>query len=189
MRITERRTSARRLISSLLLLSATQPVTASGQVALHPENLRVMQGPLEAQHEEMLVNFLQGEANSLAGNRAARLKAIKTEDQFHTWQENNREAFLRLVGGLPEPSSQSQERTPLNARVVGQTWRQDYSVRQVIYESLPQFYVTADVYTPTPGEAARSKYPAVIVLCGRSAKGKHEEGCQSLATELAQHGY
>jgi cephalosporin-C deacetylase-like acetyl esterase len=189
MQTIERRDICTCLISAVLVLIAGRPLPTSAQISLQPEHLRVLQGSIEAQHQEMLLNFLQREARNLTGTRVARLKAIKTEDEFRNWQEGNREGFLRLIGGLPQPPMKPQQRTPLNARVLGQTWRQGYSVRQVIYESLPQFYVTANVYAPTGSGALTPPYPAVLVLCDHSEKGKHGEVYQNLSIELAQRGY
>jgi cephalosporin-C deacetylase-like acetyl esterase len=189
MRTTKRHPTGAWLIDSILLLLAFQPVLVFAQVSLRAEDLQVISGPAQRQHEQMLQHFIQQEARNLAGSCAGRLKTLKTQDDFHNWQESNRETFLRLVGGLPEPVMQGQQRTPLNARVVGQTWRQSYSVRQVIYESLPQFYVTADLYAPTASNTLKPPYPAVIVLCGNSEKGKHDERCQNFSVELARRGY
>ena len=49
---------------------------------------------------------------------------------------------LSLLGGLPE------YRGPLNARVTKTTRREGYVIEHVIFESLPDYYVTANLYRP-----------------------------------------
>ena len=55
-----------------------------------------------------------------------------------------RGAILDSFDGFPE-------RTPLNARVVGSVDRGDHVMEKVIFESRPQFQVTANLYLPKNG--------------------------------------
>src|SRR4051794_4093656 len=52
-----------------------------------------------------------------------------------------REQILRNLGSFPE-------RTPLNAKVVGIVDRPAYRIEKIVFESQPQFYVTANLYLP-----------------------------------------
>ena len=74
-----------------------------------------MQGAIEAQHQEMLLNFLKQEARNLTGTRVARLKAIKTEDEFRNWQESKagRTAITDSLRGAVKAPPDFDERAAL----------------------------------------------------------------------------
>lgn len=85
-----------------------------------------------------------------------------------------------LIGGLP------QTRTPLNARVTGSFERPGYRVENVIFDSLPGFRVTANLYVPTQGQPP---YPAVLGTAGHSDAGKAHSNYQRVWISLARRGY
>lgn len=87
---------------------------------------------------------------------------------------------IRLAFG-PEP-----ERTPLNARVTGIVDRDAYKIEKVIFESRPQFFVTANLYVP---KGRPFPLPGVVGSCGHSVNGKAAEAYQSFAQGLARMGY
>ncbi len=88
-----------------------------------------------------------------------------------------RETLLSLIGGLPDYSG------PLNPRITGRIQAENYTIEKVIFESLPGFYVTADLYRPNqPG-----RYPGVLLQSGHTQEGKTEP--QKLAANLALKGF
>jgi cephalosporin-C deacetylase-like acetyl esterase len=88
-----------------------------------------------------------------------------------------RETFLSLLGGLPDYNG------PLNARVTGHIQSENYTIEKVIFESMPGFYVTANLYRPSqPG-----RYPGVLLQAGHTQEGKPEG--QRLAANLALKGF
>jgi dienelactone hydrolase len=88
-----------------------------------------------------------------------------------------RETFLSLIGGLPD------YRGPLNPRITGHIQSANYTIEKVIFESLPGFYVTANLYRPSqPG-----RYPGVLLQAGHTQEGKPEG--QRLAANLALKGF
>ena len=155
--------------------------SALAQGLLRADDLRVIQGTaLEKNYRDMLYTFLLGQAAQATEKRLARLEAIQSQADFQSWQEANRRRFLELIGGLPA------ERTPLNPRVVGELTREGYVVRKLIFESLPGYYVTANLYVPTAGQAP---YPGVLSPCGHSSNGKAYAIYQHLFVGLAERGY
>jgi cephalosporin-C deacetylase-like acetyl esterase len=163
----------------LLFIGASQAV--GGQTPLTPGDLRVTEGtPGEAEMHEMLPAYLNKLAQDATENRLARFRRVQTEADFHDWQEANRRRFLELIGGLPA------ERSPLHVRVTGEIQRQGYVIRKVIFESLPEYYVTANLYVPTVG---KGPFPAVLAPCGHSANGKAYDVYQHLFIGLAKRGY
>lgn len=102
---------------------------------------------------------------------------IRTVADVERRKQVVREKLLRLLGGLPDYQG------PLNARVTGTIRADGYIIEKIIYESLPHFYVTANLYRPDrPG-----RYPAVLLQSGHTQEGKAEP--QLLATNLALKGF
>jgi cephalosporin-C deacetylase-like acetyl esterase len=88
-----------------------------------------------------------------------------------------RAKLTELIGGLPTYSG------PLHARVTGRLQSDTHTIEKVIFESLPGFYITANLYRPnTPG-----RYPAVLVPSGHTQEGKPET--QMVAANLAAKGF
>jgi cephalosporin-C deacetylase-like acetyl esterase len=88
-----------------------------------------------------------------------------------------REKLLEILGGLPD------YRGPLNPRVTGRIQNESFTIEKIIFESLPGFFVTANLYRPNrPG-----RYPAVLLQSGHTQEGKPEP--QRLAANLALKGF
>jgi cephalosporin-C deacetylase-like acetyl esterase len=130
--------------------------------------------------QRMLPSYFNKLAQDATQKRLARFNRIQTETDFRNWQEANRRAFLDLIGGLPT------QRPPLRARVTGEVPREGYIIRKVIFESLPEYYVTANLYVPTLGQGP---FPAVLAPCGHSANGKAYDVYQHLFIGLVKRGY
>lgn len=94
--------------------------------------------------------------------------------------EELRAKMLALIGGLPEM------RTPLNARVTGVLERPGYRVEKLIFDSLPGFHVTANLYVPL---GRQGPFPAVIGTAGHSQAGKAAAAYQRAWISLARRGY
>jgi cephalosporin-C deacetylase-like acetyl esterase len=148
------------------------------QTPLTQADLRVVQDTLPMR--QMLPAYLNNLAQTATVKRLARFNQIQTPTEFRTWQEDNRRTFLDLIGGLPS------ERSPLNARVIGEISREGYVVRKVIFESLPEYYVTANLYIPTTG---KPPFPAILTPCGHSPAGKAYDVYQHLFIGLVKRGY
>ena len=80
------------------------------------------------------------------------------------------------------------ERTPLNARVVGQLAGADgphgFRVEKIVFESRPRHYVTAVLYLPL----TEGRHAGVLFPCGHSANGKALESYQQACIQLATNG-
>lgn len=171
--------SGRLIFGVLFVLAFACPLSA--QARLKPEDLRVIQGTaIENKYHEMLMHYLLSQAGAATEKRLARFETLQTSADIKAWSESNRKMFLGLIGGLPG------ERTPLNARVMGEVPREGYVIRKVIFESLPEFYVTANLYVPTVGKAP---FPAILSPCGHSQNGKDYEVYQHLFIGLVKRGY
>ena len=97
------------------------------------------------------------------------------------------EAYIRDVRGKIQLSfGPWPEKTPLNPRVVKVIEHDTYKIENIIFESRPNFLVTANLYIP---KGRRFPLPGVVGTCGHSVNGKASEFYQSFAQGLARLGY
>jgi len=166
-------TSRRTLLGAMLAASWPR----LGAAPFSSAELRVLP---EQPTQEMMQEYLLVLAREITARRRERLSALRSKDDIREWQEANRARFLECIGGLPG------ERTPLRPRMTGTLVRDGYEVRKIILESLPEFYVTGNLYVPLRGQAP---YPAVLAPCGHSLNGKAYPEYQRLYIGLARRGY
>ena len=111
--------------------------------------------------------------------RNAEIAKLTTPATIRDRQQWATRTFWKMVGGMPE-------RTPLNARTVGAFEREGYRLEKVIYESQPEFYISANLYVPTVG---RPPYPGVLFQMGHTTNGKAGDLYQRCCQGLARLGY
>jgi dienelactone hydrolase len=99
---------------------------------------------------------------------------------FEEHRKRVRDHFMRAIGGLPE------ERTPLNVQCTGSLDRGGFTIEKLIYESQPEFYVTAALYVP---KGIASPQPAVVFVHGHSDLGKSYPTYQAVCVDLAANGF
>ncbi|MFT5470758.1 MAG: dienelactone hydrolase [Verrucomicrobiales bacterium] len=78
------------------------------------------------------------------------------------------------------------EKCALNPQITSVLERDGYRIENVIFESRPRFFVTANLYVPTN---RKGKLPGVVGTCGHSHNGKAETAYQSFSQGLAKMGY
>ena len=127
--------------------------------------------------EKMLQSHYRRLAHEALDRRLENYESLKTPEQIVAWQRGLRAKFVESIGGFPE-------KTPLNARVVGRLDRGDHRIEKVIYETLPGFLVTANLYLPK----GDGPFPGVLVPCGHSANGKAYANYQKVCILLARNG-
>jgi len=111
--------------------------------------------------------------------RQSEVAGLKTREEFLDRQSQVRLKLERLMGPLPA-------KTPLNARVTGVIKKDDYRVEKVLFESMPQYYVTAALFLPVP---VKGKLPVVIYASGHSANGFRSEVYQHVIINLVKKGF
>jgi hypothetical protein len=131
------------------------------------------QGPIE----DPLLRWMDKIAQAQLQARENEITAVRTVADAERRKAIVRQKILHALGGLPDYAG------PLNARVTGQIQADGYVIDKVVYESLPGYYVTANLYRPNqPG-----RYPAVLLQAGHTQEGKAEP--QLLAANLALKGF
>lgn len=160
-----------RILTACLLM-------AISVVAVAEEDLTVLsESELGVAPGKLLELDLKRKFREHVEERLAAFEAVQSRSDCAEWQKERREFFLRQIGGLPE-------RTPLNAKVVGQLKGKGYRIEKVIFESRPGHHVTATLYLPP----SKGPYPGVLIPCGHSHDGKAAGGYQRTGILLARNG-
>ncbi|HYM05606.1 MAG TPA: acetylxylan esterase [Terriglobales bacterium] len=130
-----------------------------------------------AQQPDPLLKWMDQIAQQQLDRREHAIAAIHSRDDAERRKQWVRQKLLALIGGLPDFSG------PLNPRITGRIQSANYTIEKVIFESLPGFYVTANLYRPNqPG-----RYPGILLQAGHTQEGKPEG--QRLAANLALKGF
>jgi dienelactone hydrolase len=127
----------------------------------------------------MVQEFFVSQVRAIEQKSLAAKAALKTKADAENYVRQVQAKIRRCFG--PEP-----ERTPLNAKITGVVDRDMYKIEKVIFESRPEFYVTANLYIPKNRDFP---LPGVVGTCGHSVNGKAAEAYQGFAQGLARMGY
>lgn len=124
-----------------------------------------------------LLRWLDTQAQSHLDRRDKAIAAVRTTEDAERRKHHVRAQILKALGGLPTYKG------PLNPKITGRIQADGYIIEKVLYETLPNYYVTANLYRPNkPG-----RYPAVLFQAGHTQEGKAEP--QRLAANLALKGF
>lgn len=127
----------------------------------------------------MVDDYLTSVARGYWEERSRQVSRLKTPADIRQRQAWARAKFIELLGGFPE-------KTPLSPRITGTLVRDGYRIEKLIFESLPKFYVTANLYVPTSGPGP---FPAVLGTAGHSDPGKAQWNYQRAWIALARRGF
>ncbi len=105
-----------------------------------------------------------------------------SKEEWDARASHVRTALAQGLGLDPMP-----ERTPLNARVTGTADRELYTIENVVFESRPNFYVTANVYIPKNVTLPAS---AIVIVAGHDMdNGKNCPTYQMAHLGLVRQGF
>ncbi|HUQ93291.1 MAG TPA: amidohydrolase family protein [Bryobacteraceae bacterium] len=139
--------------------------------------LAALRLPAQQSAGDPLLRWMDAIAQQQLQAREQAVAQVRTVAGAERRKQLVRTKILEALGGLPDYSG------PLNAKVTGRIQADGYVIEKVIYESLPGFYVTANLYRPNqPG-----RYPGVLLQAGHTQEGKAEP--QRLGANLALKGF
>ena len=127
--------------------------------------------------QDSLLQWMDQIAQQQLQRREATIAEVHSVGDAEQRKQFVRQKILSLLGGLPD------DRNPLNPRITGRIKAENYVIENVIFESLPGFYVTANLYRP----AQPGRYPGILLQAGHTHEGKPEG--QRLAANLALKGF
>lgn len=114
-------------------------------------------------------DYLDREAQRITGSSLA---DVHDEATWRQLLPERRRQFLEMMGMEAFPLYD--QRPPLNVKVTGVVTRPTYRIEKLYYESLPQLYVTANLYIPDApaAEEGTGRFPAVLYVCGHASTQK-----------------
>jgi len=131
--------------------------------------------PQSADARGSLNTYLADIGIAQLATRETAIASIHTRGDAERRQAEVRATILNLLGGLPDRNG------PVRVREFGIARIDGLRVEKIAYESLPDFWVTANVYVP----AGPGPFPAVILTPGH---GPGKESQAGWAVNLAHNG-
>ncbi|MCB1078716.1 MAG: hypothetical protein KDM64_12890, partial [Verrucomicrobiae bacterium] len=124
---------------------------------------------------QMMRAYLRGRVAEAMDRRSRRVEKLDTPEQIAAYQEELQRFFREAI------DLDSFEQGPLNPQVTGRLDRDGYSIENVMFESLPGFHVTGNLYLP----AGEGPFPAILHPCGHTENGKAGDAYQWVNQLLA----
>jgi dienelactone hydrolase len=138
----------------------------------------ILAGAAEAQPPAPpLVKELSAIAARQLRERADAVASVRDQAGAEARKTEVRRRILSLLGGLPD------YRGPLNPKVTKTTRGDGFVIEHVLFESLPDYFVTANLYRPD----REGRHPAVLMSIGHWEPGK--PAGQLLSANLARKGF
>jgi cephalosporin-C deacetylase-like acetyl esterase len=107
---------------------------------------------------------------------------VRSRAAWEAVRARRQEETREMLGLLPWP-----KRTPLNIQLSGILDQGEYLVEKIAYESLPQVYVTGNLYVP---KRLAGKTPAIVYVCGHAySPHGNKAKYQRHGISLAKNGY
>jgi dienelactone hydrolase len=147
-------------------------LTATAQAQTKPAPADVMiEKYLAAETDRLALKFLDG-ARTLADWQKIRPRL---------YQE-----YMDMLGLWPIPA-----KTPLQATVTGTLERHGAVIENIHFQSRPGLYVTANLYRPKTLPVDAVRLPAIVYVCGHSARGRdgNKSAFQDHGLWFANNGY
>ncbi len=127
----------------------------------------------------LLYHHLAGDAYELLDQEAAKVGKLKTKAQWQQRQKEMKAAIWNQIGAFPE-------KTPLNAKVTSVVRKEGFTIENIIYESLPGYYVTASLFIP---DRLQAPAPAILFCSGHSAQAYRRDVYQLPLQNLVLKGF
>lgn len=128
---------------------------------------------------QIAANMKRRVHRALEDAASARIPAA-TEDEVRQRSQAVRRIFIEAVGGLDFPD------TSLDPVYSGEIEEDAYTIRKVMFNSLPGFPVTSNLYVP---RRLSARAPAVLFACGHFESAKAAEEYQRVCIDLVRNGF
>ncbi|MBC7321422.1 acetylxylan esterase [bacterium] len=130
--------------------------------------------------ENQLPEYVKRKAFEYFKKEAIEKNSISSIEEFEKRRERIRNYFIEAIGGLDI------EKTELNPLYTGVIEKDSYIIKKIIFQSVPNFYVTANLYMP---KGINGKLPAILFACGHWESAKACPEYQKVCVELVNNGF
>ncbi|HEX4810403.1 MAG TPA: alpha/beta hydrolase family protein [Bryobacteraceae bacterium] len=132
-----------------------------------------------ATYPDMLLTHVASRLNALAASWDEQRERIHTASDVETRNAYVRQKFKEMIHGYPE-------RAALSPKTVAVHDRDGYRVENVMFQSLPDFWVTGNLYLPANTKAP---CPGVISPCGHYPLARMDPEYQCVYVDLVKAGF
>ena len=161
--------------AAVSLAAALEPASlrgAAAQTAGAPQ-------PYSREMSDMLLAYLARKTNALASEWERKRAQIHNPAAMMERNRFVREKCTEMIHALPE-------RTPLAPQVVRVHQRDGYRIECLMFQSRPDFWVTASLYVPT---RSGGPFPGIISPCGHTQDGRLYRPYQLMYLGLVREGF
>jgi dienelactone hydrolase len=162
-------------IVKLVLISFYINSFVFGQNNLSQEDITVLKEPADT----MMRSYLTHIVDKQFAVRDSLLSTLKSARDWDMRAQTIRDSMISWTGPFPE-------RAPLNARVTGRLERGDYVIEKILFESRPDYLVSANLYLPKNIPGLR---PAHLNVIGHAQDGKANERYQRMSIAQVKNGF
>ncbi len=127
----------------------------------------------------MLIHHLNEQAFGYLDIRDEEVSKLKSKVDWMKRQKKVKEKLMEIVEPFPE-------KTPLNPRITGIVKKDGYRIEKIIYESMPNFYVTGCLFIP---DGIVGKQPAILNVIGHTSISFRRHTYQTLIHNLVKKGF
>lgn len=106
-------------------------------------------------------------------------RGIDSAEKLRAYQAAVKASFERAVGGMPKPAT-------VKTKIVRSFVTGNLVCENLLLETLPGYYATANVYKPL---GAEGRLPAVLMVCGHSPEGRMNPVYQRVQRIIASAGF
>ncbi|MCK5469284.1 MAG: acetylxylan esterase [Cyclobacteriaceae bacterium] len=158
-----------------ILVSVLSIFNLNAQDQLSIKDITVFNEPAE----EMMRDYLTNLVDRQFFVRDSLLSTLRSAKDWDARSQAIRDSMISWTGPFPE-------RTSLNGRITGRLERKEYVVEKILFESRPNFLVSANLYLPKNFPFPR---PAILNVTGHNNDGKASEKTQQICIAQAKKGF
>src|SRR5262249_33239281 len=164
----------------LVLFTFLMIVCASGSALAEIEDLSVLKGWVEwSDSSTQLQRHLNSLAFEFLEKRRGMIANLASVEDWKLRQAQVKAILNSIVGPFPA-------QTPLNARTVGTVNKKGFRIEKIIFESMPNFFVTACIFIP---DGLQGRGPAILNLIGHTDIAFRALSYQQLTLNLVKKGF
>ncbi len=162
-----------RIIIILMFILFANNLNAQDQLSI--KDITVLSEPASEMMRDHLTHLVDGQFLA----RDSLLSTLKSAKDWDSRSQTIRDSIISWTGPFPE-------RTSMNARITGHLDREEYIIEKIIFESRPNFPVSANLYLP---KNITSPRPAILNITGHNNDGKSSEKTQRICIAQVKKGF
>jgi hypothetical protein len=130
---------------------------------------------LSQDHPDWLANQIKNEASV----KSSLHQLPSNLNDWKVYRDTLKAEIIKRTGALLG------QNLPLNLKETGSIRRNGYTVKNILFQTRPGIYATANLYIPD----GKGKFPGVVVMMGHSYNGRFYTKYQAVGVSLALQGY